>query len=135
MNLQPRISVGPVEGQQLNGLGMMMLQYLEQNLAEFDYKNQQGLGLCCRVSVEMEKEIGITIDFQGARILMENGVAGRPDLYLKSSYITLSRVLSGRASPLWELLRRRIRLGAWPKRPIQSWKVLRFLKVPSELLL
>ena len=134
MHRNPAITVGPKGDRALNGLGMMILQYLEQNLAEFDYKVRQGLGLRGRVSVEVEKHVAITLDFTGKTIEIENGVIDRPDLHLKSSYILLSKVLTGSASPLMELLRGNIKLGGLPRRPIQAWKILRFLKLPPELL-
>ena len=129
------ISVEEAEGEQLNGLGMMMRQYLEQNLEDFQYKVREGLRIQCRVSVEVERGISVTTTFLGERIILENGVAEGLDLYLKSSYLLLTKVLSGKANPLWELLKGNIKLGAWPRRPIQALRVLRFLKIPKELLL
>jgi hypothetical protein len=73
--------------------------------------------------------------FQGKQIQLENGVSGRPDLYLSSSYLLLSKVLSGKTSPYLELLRGNIKFRALPRRPFQSLKVLRFLRIPPELLL
>lgn len=135
MTPHTHISVEEAEGQQLNGLGMMMLQYLAQNLADFQYKVKEGLRIRCRVSVEVEKGIAVTTTFLGERIILENGVADGPDLYLKSSYLLLTKVLSGKVNPLWELLKGNLKLGAWPRRPIQALRVLRFLKIPEELLL
>ena len=129
------ISVQEAEGQQLNGLGMMMLQYLEQNLDDFQYKVNEGLRIRCRVSVEVEKGIAVTTTFMGERIILENGVSQDPDLYLKSSYLLLTKVLSGKANPVWELVKGNVKLGSWPKRPIQALRVLQFLKIPKELLL
>ncbi len=135
MTSDTHISVQEAEGQQLNGLGMMMFQYLEQNLEEFDYKVEEGLRIRCRVAVEVEKGIAVTTTFLGERIILENGVSPDPDLHLKSSYLLLTKVLSGKVNPLWELVKGNIKLGAWPKRPIQALRVLRFLKIPTELLL
>jgi hypothetical protein len=113
----------------------MLQQYLEQNFADLEDKVRQGLQIRGRVAVEVERGIGITIDFQGGKILIENGIRGRPDLYLRSSYVLLSRVLSGQASPFLELARGNIKLRALPRRPLQSLRVLRLLKIPPELLL
>jgi len=135
MGAPHRVTVCSREGEELNGLGMMMCQYIEQNLADFEYKVRQGLSIRGRVSVEVEKGVAITTRFEGKRIQVENGVCSNPDLFLKSSYITLSEVLSGKASPLRELFKGSLKLGAVPRRPIQSFKILRFLKVPTELLL
>ena len=130
-----KISVCTKDGQRLNGLGMMIQQYLEQNFSEFEDKVDAALHVRGRVAVEVEKGIAITLNFQGDKILIENGVSDSPDLHLESSYLLLSKVLSGKANPYAEILRGNIKLKAFPKKPIQSLKVLRFLKIPTELLL
>ncbi len=135
MTSSPHISVHAADGQPLNGLGMMILQYLEQNLDEFGYKVREGLRIRCRVAVEVEKGIAITTTFMGEEIVIGNGVCQCPDLHLKSGYLLLANVLSGKANPFWALLTGRMALGAWPKRPIQALRVLRFLKLPSELVM
>ena len=135
MGSEPRITVSHPEEQRLNGLGMMMLQYLEQNFADFDYKIEEGLKLRGNVSVEVEKGISTTLHFHGKTIQIENGVIDRPDLYLGSSYLLLSKILTGEASPLIEIIRGEIKIRAMPRRPFQSLKILRFLKIPPELLL
>ena len=124
----------PAEGGPLNGLGMTILQYIEQNLAEFDDKALLGRRLRGVVSVEVEKGVAVTLRFLGDRIIVENGVAATPDLHLKSSYLLLSKVLTGSTGPLREILRGGVRLGGFPKRPLQALRILRFLKVPAELL-
>ncbi len=113
----------------------MMSQYLEQNFADFEHKVQAGLRIRGRVCVEVEKGIATTLSFQGDKLLIENGVGENPDLYLQSSYLLLSKILSGKANPFVEVMRGNIKLRAFPRRPIQSLKVLGFLKIPPELLL
>jgi hypothetical protein len=133
--VSPRVSVRAAEGQSLNGLGMMLLQYLEQNLDEFDHKVEAALRLRGRVSVEVEKGIATTVSFHGDAIEIENGVGANPDLHLKASYLLLTKILSGKANPYAEVIRGNIKVLALPRRPIQSLKVLGFLKIPPELLL
>ena len=43
----------------------MMLQYLEQNFSDFQYKVDQGLRIRGNVAVEVDKGIAVTINFQG----------------------------------------------------------------------
>jgi hypothetical protein len=131
----PRISVCAVEGQSLNGLGMMIQQYLEQNFADFDHKVEAGLRIRGRVCVEVEKGIATTVCFQGEEIQIENGAGKNLDLYLQSSYLLLANILSGKANPFVEVMKGNIKLRAIPRKPIQSLKVLSFLKIPPELLI
>ncbi len=128
------VSVIEAEGEPLNGLGMMMSQYMAQNLAEFEYKEKQALAIRCRVAVEVNKGFAITTVFTGERIIIANGVLEELDLYLKSDYLVLSKVLSGKTSPFFALLKGSIKVKAWPRRPFQAIRVLRFLKIPKELL-
>jgi hypothetical protein len=45
----------------------------------------------------------------------------------------MSRVIAGQTNPFKELLRKNIKMAAFPKRPLQSFRVLRFLRIPPEL--
>ncbi len=134
-NPSPRITVCAEEGQSLNGLGMMIQQYLEQNLADFDHKVEAGLRIRGRVCVEVEKGIATTVSFQGEEIRIENGAGRDLDLHLQSSYLLLANILSGKANPFIEVTKGNIKLRAFPRKPIQSLKVLSFLKIPPELLI
>ncbi len=129
------VAVSTVEGERLNGLGMMLVQYLEQNLAEFEQKARGALRLRGRVSVEVEKGVATTVSFLGDRILVENGVCRNPDLHIRGSYLVLAKILSGQASPFGEIARGNIKLARIPVRPVECLKTLAFLKVPRELLL
>ena len=135
MDPSPRISVCAQEGQGLNGLGMMIQQYLEQNFADFDHKVEAGLRIRGRVCVEVEKGIATTVCFQGEEIRIENGAGEDLDLHLQSSYLLLANMLSGKANPFVEVMKGNIKLRAFPRKPIHSLKVLSFLKIPPELLI
>jgi hypothetical protein len=135
MNQPARISVNSPPGENLNGLGMMIQQYLEQNFADFEHKVEAALRIRGRVCVEVEKGIATTLSFEGERILIENGSAERLDLHLQGSYLLLSKILTGKANPFVEVMRGNIKLRALPRRPVQSLKILRFLKIPPELLI
>jgi putative sterol carrier protein len=134
MGFQAPITVCSREEQGLNGLGMMMQQYLEQNLSDFPHKSQEGRRIRGSFTVEMEGGVPSTIIFQGGRILIQNGVAAKPDLHLKGSYMVMSKVIAGQANPFSELLRKKIKMASFPRRPLQCFRVLRFLRIPPELL-
>lgn len=133
MTQAPPIPVVAREGQELNGLGMMVLQYLEQVFAEYPLKAETVPRIRCRIGMEVEKGIAVTVSFQGDKVVLENGVGENPTLHIKGPYLLLSRILCGTASPFVELLRGRIKLMAFPRRPIQSLKVLHLLKIPPEV--
>jgi uncharacterized membrane protein len=112
---------------------MMVLQYMEQDFADFPHKAEAVSRIHCRIAMEVDKGIAITLSFQGDKVMAENGIVENPDLHIKAPYLLLSQVLCGKASPFIEFLRGRIKLKAFPRRPIQSLKVLHLLKIPPEL--
>lgn len=82
-----------------------------------------------------KKGIATTVSFLGEAIEVEDGVAAKLHLRLKASNLLLSKILTGKASPYTVVLRGNVNLLAFPRRPLQSLRVLGFLKIPPELLL
>jgi putative sterol carrier protein len=136
MSQTDKISVEYGQDPPVNGLGMMIGQYLEQNLAEFEDKVRQGRKLHVATSVEVEKGISTTINFKGDRISIENGVSPDTDLHLNSSYATLAEILSGKANPVGSVISGKIKIKKMSAlKPFQLLRVLKFLKIPDELLI
>jgi len=131
MTREKKVEVLPADDQDLNGLGMMMLQYLEQNISEFESKSRKALSLRGVVTIEVEKGITSTLSFMGEKILVQNGSGLKPDLYLQGPFLIFSRILSGQANPYLELLKRNIKLKKWPTHPIRCIKIIKFLKIPT----
>jgi len=130
-----KIAVEFAAEEKTNGLGMMIGQYLEQNLEQFEEKVNQGLKIHLTTSVEVEKGISTTVKFHGDRILIQNGVAPDADLHLQSSYLTLADVLAGKLNPVRGIVNGKIKIVKMTvTKPFQSLKVLRFLKIPEELI-
>jgi len=120
----------------LNGLGKMMGQYLEQNLRDFEIKRRQARRLYICTSVEVEKGIATTIRFQKTAIRVEDGIAPDTDLHLKGSYLQLADLLSGKANPITEVVKGNIKILKIPiTKPLQSLRLFKFLKIPRELII
>jgi hypothetical protein len=131
-----KITVEFLKDEKTNGLGMMIGQYLEQNLDEFEKKVKQARKLNISTSVEVEKGIATTITFSPDRILIQNGVSKNSHLHLKSSYMTLADVLSGKMNPVKGVVSGEIKMGKIPlSRPFSALRLLNFLKIPEELLI
>jgi putative sterol carrier protein len=131
-----KIAVEFAADEKTNGLGMMIGQYLEQNLEDFEEKVKQGLKLHLTTSVEVEKGISTTVRFDGDRILIRNGVAQDAHLHLKSTYMTLADVLAGKMNPFKGVISGKIKIVKMPvSKPFQSLRVLSFLKIPEELII
>ena len=132
MKSTSRIIVSSPDEEGLNGLGKMMIQYLEQNLADFSYKTKQALTIHCCVVVEVEQGIAITLSFEGERIRIQNGVGRGGALHLTGPFSVLANVLSRKSNPFMEVVKGHLKVKSFLKRPVQSLKIFRFLRLPSE---
>ena len=128
----PHIKVGFDKGDQLNGLATMMIQYLQQNLDEFEHKRKQASGIQATVCVEVQNGVSITISFEKALIRVKNGSTDKADLYLSGSFARMAGILAGKLNPLTELIKNNINVRPLLRRPIRSYKIIRFLRMPSE---
>ena len=136
MDNQNTISIEYDQNEKVNGLGIMIGQYLSQNLEEFEDKVKQGKKLHISTSVEVEKGISTTIKFSGDRIFIQNGITPDTHLHLKSSYAVLAKVLSGTLNPAAGVLGKEIKIIKIPAtKPFQALRLLSFLKIPEELLI
>lgn len=135
MNDKRKVVVEFAKDEKTNGLGMMIGQYLEQNIEEFEDKAQQALKLNIVTSVEVEKGISTTIKFARGSILIQNGVTDDTNLHLKSSWSTLADVLSGKLNPFKGVFTGSIKMLKLPAgKPFSAMRLLSFLKIPEELI-
>ena len=129
------IAIHYLDESNLNGLGKMIGQYLEQNLRDFEKKRRQARRLCICTSVEVEKGIATTIRFQKTAIRVEDGIAPDTDLHLRGSYLQLADLLTGKTNPIAEVIKGNIRILKIPvTKPLQSLRLFSFLKIPKELI-
>ncbi|MBI5440812.1 MAG: hypothetical protein HY900_06335 [Deltaproteobacteria bacterium] len=132
MSTAATIPVVSPKGQTLNGLGMMVSQYLEQDFAEFPHKVRAASKIRCAIALEMDKGVAVTISFLGDWVMVENGVGARPDLHIKGSYLVLSGVLCGKVNPVVGVWNRSIHLVGLPRKPFQALRVMSLLKIRPE---
>jgi len=133
MSTEPIITICGKEGQKLNGLGNMVLQFMQQEFGALEDKARTARRIKCIMSMEVEEGgISITISFEGDRIVVENGVVDKPDLYMKGPYMLMTDILCGKVNPILEVLKGNIKMKSIPKKPFQAFKVLGILKLDPE---
>ncbi len=132
MTAKSTIPICKPEGQKLNGLGNMVMQFMQQEFGALDYKSDKARTINCKMSMEVEGGISISVSFEGDRILVENGVVERPDLYMQGPYMVMTDIICGKVSPVMEILKFNVKLKAFPRKPIQGFKILSILKIDPE---
>lgn len=120
------------EDQKLNGLANMVLQFMQQEFGALEHKARTAREIKVKMSMEVEGGISVTISFEGDRILVENGVVGKPDLYMAGSYLLMTDILCGKVNPIFEVLKGNIKMKSIPRKPFQAFKVLGILKLDPD---
>ena len=123
------IPVNKLEGQKLNGLGNMILQFMQQEIGGLEYKSEAARKISCTMSMAVEGGVLVTVSFSGNRILVENGVVYRPAMYIEAPYMLMADILCGKANPIVQVLKGKIKMKAIPRKPFQALKVLGLLKL------
>lgn len=118
------------QGEASSGLALMTSQYLEQILAGAPARQRRARSLRGRLALEAsDAAVTITVSFRGDRIDIEDGAVPPLDAYVAGPYIALADLLAGRANPLIEHLRRRLRVRSSLRRPFFPYRVYSLLRL------
>ncbi len=116
-----------------SGLASIVQQYLEQNLAEFADKRRLARRLRGRLVMTAEDyDTTVTVEFRHGEITIWDGERPPVDASIVGPYQGLTRLLQGRANPLVEHLRGRLRVRSSLKRPFFPLHVHNLMKLPPE---
>ncbi len=116
-----------------SGLASIVQQYLEQDLAEFADKRRLAGRLRGRLVMTAEDyDTTVTVEFWGGEITIWDGERPPVDASIVGPYQGLTRLLQGRANPLVEHLRGRLRVRSSLKRPFFPLHVHNLMKLPPE---
>ncbi len=116
-----------------SGLASIVQQYLEQDLAEFADKRRLARRLRGRLAMTAaDYETTVTVEFRGGEIAIWDGERPPLDASIVGPYRGLTRLLQGRANPLVEHLRGRLRVRSNLRRPFFPLHVHNLMKLPPE---
>lgn len=116
-----------------SGLAHIVLQLLEQDLAEFESKRQRAARLRGRVVMnDSEHDVTVTLDFRGDRIVIRDGAEEPVDACISGPHRELVGLLQGRTSPLGSHLRGRLRVRSSWRRPLLPLRVHRLMRLAPE---
>jgi putative sterol carrier protein len=115
-----------------SGLGVMTMQYLQQTLADAPDRRRQARNLHGRLALEAtDADVIIMVDFRGDQIEIEDGPVPPVDAYVGGPYDALTDLLAGRANPLREHLRGRLRVRSTVGKPFFPYRVYNLLKLEA----
>ncbi len=116
-----------------SGLASIVQQYMEQDLEEFSDKRRLARRLRGRLAMTAaDYDTTVTVEFRGGEIAIWDGERPPLDASIVGPYQGLTRLLQGRANPLLEHLRGRLRVRSSLRRPFFPLHVHSLMKLPPE---
>lgn len=113
-----------------SGLARIVQQFLEQDQAEFEKKRRFAARLRGRVAMTAsDHDTTVTLDFTGDEILIYDGEREPVDASITGPHEALVRLLQGKAHPLLEHLRGRLRVRSRLRRLLLPLRLHRLMRL------
>jgi len=130
-----RVKVTIKEEGEPSGLAMMMLQYFEQNINDFDYKSEQASKIMGKAAIEaVEGDVGITLHFKGAEIEISEGCLPNVKMFVRGGIFDITELATGASGgALRKIFSGKLTIEAVWKHPLFALRVARFMSLPAEM--
>ena len=99
------------QGQELNGLGVMLKEIMDKNLKDPQkYRSVEGLNASVVIK-ETTSGVAITLHFKLGDIEIQNDAIDKPTAYMEAGFENLAYISSGQLSPIKAILTRKLKTG------------------------
>jgi len=116
-----------------SGLASIVEQYLSQQLSESEARRQRAARIRGRLSLTAtDYDASVTVEFGGNGIAIWDGVRAPLDTKIAGSYRTLTRLLQGRANPLIEHFRGRLKVTSRLRKILLPLRVHQLMKLSAK---
>jgi hypothetical protein len=118
-----------------SGLAMMLLQYFEQNLHDFGYKNDQARRLVGKVAIEAtEGDVAVSLHFKENEIEISEGRLPDADMFVRGSIFDITELATGETGgALGKIVSGRLKIKSAWKHPLFAYRVFGFMNLPAEM--
>ena len=131
---EDRVRVTLKGGEEPSGLAMIFLQYFEQNIRDFPYKNKQAVRIRGTLALEaLEGNVGVTVDFKKHEIEITDGCVSDADMVVRGGIFSLTDLAAGGVGALKTILGGEIKIHSAWKHPFFALRVARFMSLPCEM--
>jgi len=116
-----------------SGLASIVEQYLSQQLSESEARRQRAARIRGRLSLTAtDYDASVTVEFGGNGIAIWDGVRAPLDTKIAGSYRTLTQLLQGRANPLIEHFRGRLKVTSRLRKILLPLRVHQLMKLSAK---
>jgi hypothetical protein len=118
-----------------SGLAMLLLQYFEQNLHDFSYKNDQARKLVGKMAIEAtEGDVAVSLRFKGDEIEISEGRLPDADMFVRGSIFDITELATGKpGGALGKIVGGKLKITSAWKHPLFAYRVAGFMNLPAEM--
>jgi len=129
------IEVRLPEGDETNGLGQVMAQYIEQNCTDFPAYAKRAKRINKLVAIDAsDVDVQTTIHFDNGVVTITSGAAENPDMVMGGEWIVMTDIAAGKAYGVWEGMLGRVRVHPFIELFTGARQLFSILKVPKAYL-
>ena len=123
------------EGDDTNGLGQIMAQYIEQNYADFPKYAKRTRRIKRVVTIDAnDVDVQTTMAFDNGIVTVTSGAVEKPDMSMSGDWLAMTDIAAGKRYGLGEWLLGRVRISPMPQSIFGAHQLFAILKVPRAYL-
>jgi putative sterol carrier protein len=112
------------EGEELNGLGMMLKEIMDTNLADPEKQKSLEKVKASVVIRESTSGVGVTLHLDQGRLELQNDAIAKPTAYMEAGFENLAHISAGQLNPIVAILTGRLKSRGNPLLLLKISKIM-----------
>ena len=112
------------EGEELNGLGVMLKEIMDTNLADPQKHKSVEKVKASVVIRESMSGVAVTLHLNQGRLELQNDAIARPTAYMEAGFENLAHISAGQLNPVVAILTRRLKSRGNPLLLLKISKIM-----------
>ena len=103
------------EGEELNGLGTMLKDIMDTNLADHEKRKSLEKVEASVVIKESTSGVAVTLHLNQGKLELQNGAVAKPTAYMEAGFENLAHISAGQLNPILAILTRKLKSRGNPR--------------------
>lgn len=112
------------EGEELNGLGAMLKEIMDRNLANPEKHKSVEKVKASVVIRESTSGVAVTLHLNQGEFELQNDAIAKPTAYMEAGFENLAHISSGQLNPIVAMLTRKLKSGGSPLLLLKISKIM-----------
>jgi len=112
------------EGEELNGLGVMLKEIMDTNLADHEQRQSLEKVKASVVIKESTSGVAVTLHLNQGKLELQNGAIAKPTAYMEAGFENLAHISAGQLNPIPAILTRKLKSRGNPLLLLKISKIM-----------